>query len=54
VTGAVTSMRFCRRWLRRRRDARLVNLLVEQVSTGLLTVDEARAKLGLDPWNEGG
>ena len=29
----------------------LTNLLVQQVSTGMRSIDEARAELGLDPWN---
>ena len=29
----------------------LTNLLVQQVSTGLRSIDEARQELGLDPWN---
>jgi hypothetical protein len=29
----------------------LTSLLVQQVSTGMRSIDEARAELGLDPWN---
>jgi hypothetical protein len=36
------------RWCR---EQRLMKLLAAQVASGVLSADEARARLGLEPWD---
>jgi hypothetical protein len=38
------------RWCR---EQRLMKLLAAQVASGVLSADEARARLGLEPWDDG-
>jgi hypothetical protein len=41
------------RWLRARRARKMTKKLVTQVQSGVMSVNEARARLNLEPWDFG-